>query len=43
MTEDIKQKLREWADSYETAEFIKSEPVQFPRLAAQCLNLSRLK
>ena len=33
MTEDIKQKLREWADRYETADFIKSDPVQFPRLA----------
>ena len=42
MTEDIKQKLREWADRYETADFIKSDPVQFPRLAAQGLNLSRL-
>lgn len=42
MTEGIKQKLREWADRYETADFIKSDPVQFPRLAAQDLNLSHL-
>ena len=42
MTEDIKQKLREWADRYETADFIKSDPVQFPRLTAQGLNLSHL-
>lgn len=30
MTEDIEQKLREWAVTYHCADFIQNDPVQFP-------------
>lgn len=31
MEEKLKKQLIEWADKYETPEFVKSDPVQFPR------------
>ena len=30
MNSNIKDMLKEWADKYETHEYIKSDPVQFP-------------
>lgn len=42
MTEELKNNLILWANAYETPDFVASDPVRFPRLVSDGMNLSRL-
>ena len=42
MTEELKSNLILWANAYETPDFVASDPVRFPRLVSDSMNLSQL-